>query len=35
LLAADVTSEPLVPTEGALTVRPVVVDPALLERWSI
>jgi O-succinylbenzoate synthase len=35
LLAADVTAEPLVPEKGVLAVRPVVVDPALLERWSI
>ena len=35
LLAADVTTEPLVPHRGMLEVRPVVSDTALLERYSV
>ncbi|HXQ59274.1 MAG TPA: enolase C-terminal domain-like protein [Acidimicrobiales bacterium] len=34
LLAADVTTEPLVPRHGMLDVRPVVPDVTLLERYS-
>jgi len=35
LLDTDVTNEPLVPRNGMLDVRPVVPDPALLERYSV
>ena len=35
LLAADVTTEPLVPLAGLLGVRPVVADIGLLERYSV
>jgi O-succinylbenzoate synthase len=35
LLGADVTTEPLIPRHGMLEVRPVVPDPALLERYSV
>ncbi len=35
LLAADVTTEPLVAHRGMLEVRPVVCDTALLERYSV
>ncbi len=35
LLAGDVTAEPLLPIGGVLAVRPVVVDPALLERYAV
>jgi O-succinylbenzoate synthase len=35
LLAADVTTEPLVPVGGVLPVRPVVADVGLLERYSV
>lgn len=34
LLAADVTHDPLVPVGGAITVRRVVPDPDLLDRWA-
>lgn len=34
LLAADVTSDPLVPVAGALPVRRVAADPGLLERYA-
>jgi o-succinylbenzoate synthase len=34
LLDADLTREPLVPRNGTICVRPVVADPALLERYS-
>jgi O-succinylbenzoate synthase len=34
LLAADVTDDPLVPHGGAVEVRPVAADPALLDRFA-
>lgn len=34
LLAADVTEEPLLPVDGAIPVRDVVLSPALLERYA-
>ena len=34
LLAADVTRAPLVPVDGAITVRRVQPDPALLDRYA-
>jgi O-succinylbenzoate synthase len=35
LLAADVTTDPLVPERGMLRVRPVTADVGLLERYSL
>lgn len=34
LLAGDVTTEPLLPVDGAVPVRPVTPDPALLDRFA-
>jgi len=34
LLTGDVTADPLVPAEGVLPLRPVVVDPERLARWE-
>ncbi|HWL02633.1 MAG TPA: o-succinylbenzoate synthase [Microbacteriaceae bacterium] len=34
LLAADVSTEPLLPVDGRIGVRPVVADPGLLERYA-
>lgn len=34
LLAGDVVTDPLTPSDGHIDVRPVVVDPALLQRWA-